>query len=74
MFAFLLCVTWGMLTLFFLLLVRAGAKPVPVPAPPKARWRKRASLSLLRVHLVREPGCRRIRWERNPSRHRTTLT
>jgi len=69
MFAFLLCLTWGILASFFLLLVRAGAKPVP--ATPKPRRRKRTSyLSVLRVHFVREPGCRRIRWERNTSCHR----
>ena len=73
MFAFLFCLTWGILTLFFPLLVRAGAKPVP--AIPKPRWRKRASyLSVLRVRFVREPGCRGMRWDRNTSRHRTTLT
>jgi len=72
MFAFLLCLTWGTLTLFFLLLVRAGAKPVPVA--PKPRWRKRTSLSLVAIHSVRDLGSRRLRWERNTSRRRTTTT
>ncbi|MFZ0957046.1 MAG: hypothetical protein WAN60_11940 [Candidatus Sulfotelmatobacter sp.] len=51
--AFLLSFTWGMLTVFFLLLVRAGAKPVPTPGPRSTQLR---TLFVFRVQYVLEQG------------------
>jgi hypothetical protein len=47
--AFLFSLTWGLLSLFFLLLVRIGAKPVP--APPERWSTKRYTLYTLRLPI-----------------------
>jgi hypothetical protein len=51
--AFLFSLTWGILTAFFLLLVRAGAKPVPTPEPRSKRLR---TLFVFRVQYVLRQG------------------
>lgn len=39
--AFLFGLTWGILSVFVLLLVRAGARPVPAPEPGSTQLRAR---------------------------------
>jgi len=47
--AFLFGLAWGMLTLFFLLLVGIGARPIPVPPEPGSP--KPSGLSLYRLRF-----------------------
>ena len=51
--AFLFSLTCGILTVFFLLLVRAGAKPVPTPEPRPTQLR---ALFIFRVQCVLGEG------------------
>lgn len=51
--AFLFSLTWGILAVFFLLLVRLGARPVPSPEPRSTRLR---TLFVFRVECVLEQG------------------
>jgi hypothetical protein len=51
--AFLFSLTWGILTLFFLLLVRIGAKPVPTPEPRSTPLR---AMFVFRVQCVLGQG------------------
>jgi hypothetical protein len=51
--AFLLSLAWGILTVFFVLLVRAGAKPVPTPEPRSTKLR---ALFVFRVQCVLGQG------------------
>jgi hypothetical protein len=57
--AFLFSLTWGILTVFLLLLVRAGAKPAPSPEPRSTQLR---TLFVFRVQSVLRPRCeKRVR-------------
>lgn len=51
--AFLFCLTWGMLAVFFLVLVRVGAGAVPSPEPRSTEIRARF---VFRIERVVEPG------------------
>ena len=51
--AFLLSLTWGILTVFFLLLVRAGARPAPTPEPRSTQLR---ALFIFRIQCVLGEG------------------
>jgi len=70
--AFLFSLTWGILTLFFVLLVRAGAKTVPTPEPRSTQLR---TLLIFRVQCVLGQGhCeKRIRGHANVRLERLTL-
>lgn len=70
--AFLFSLTWGMLTAFFLLLVRAGARPVPTPEPQSTQLR---ALFIFRVQCVLEQAhCeKRIRPQAKYHLERLTL-
>lgn len=49
---FLLCLTWGTLVLFFLLLVRIGAKPAPTPPSieSKSGWAHHTKTTKIPLH------------------------
>ena len=51
--AFLFSLTWGILTVFFLLLVRIGARPVPTP---ELRSTPLHALSIFRMRWVLRQG------------------
>lgn len=51
--AFLLSLIWGILTVFFLLLVRLGARPVPAPEPGSIQL---PALSVFRMRWVLRQG------------------
>jgi hypothetical protein len=58
--AFLLSLSWALLTAFFVLLVRIGARPVPSPEPRATQLR---TLFIFRIRCVlgRGHGEKRIR-------------
>jgi hypothetical protein len=69
--AFLLSLTWGILTVFFVLLVRAGAKPVPSPEPRSTQLR---ALFVFRVQCVLGQGHFEKRIRPHPKYHWERLT
>jgi hypothetical protein len=69
--AFLFGLTWGIVSVFVLLLVRAGARPVPAPEPRSTQLRARFVFRV-RSDSGQVPGETRIR--PHPRYHLERLT